>query len=79
MADICKIGDPMKVRVIAVDEQERVKLSRRAALVEEGADSDEQMAGVGADSGNANGSRGEGQGNGPRRGGGGGRKRESRS
>ena len=79
VADICKIGDPMKVRVIAVDEQDRVKLSRRAALVEEGADSDEQMAGVGADSGNANGARGEGQGNGPRRGGGGGRKRESRS
>jgi polyribonucleotide nucleotidyltransferase len=83
VADICQIGDPMKVRVIAVDEQDRVKLSRRAALVEDGADSEEQMASVGADSGNAQGSRGEGQGNSSRRGGGGGggrgRRRESRS
>lgn len=32
--DICKVGDAMKVKVIAVDEQDRVKLSRRAAAQE---------------------------------------------
>ena len=51
--------------------------------MEGGADSEEQMASVGADSGSAQGSRGEGKGNSSRRGGGGGggggRKRESRS
>ncbi|MBN2023129.1 MAG: polyribonucleotide nucleotidyltransferase [Pirellulales bacterium] len=34
VADVCKVGDPMKVKVIAVDEQDRVKLSRRAAMAE---------------------------------------------
>jgi len=34
VADVCKIGDAMKVKVIAVDEQDRVKLSRRAAMAE---------------------------------------------
>ncbi|GIW99674.1 MAG: polyribonucleotide nucleotidyltransferase [Pirellulaceae bacterium] len=29
---ICKVGDPMKVLVIDIDEQDRVKLSRRRAL-----------------------------------------------
>jgi len=33
--DICQIGDPMKVKVIMVDDQGRVKLSRKAALKEE--------------------------------------------
>ncbi|QGJ70801.1 Polyribonucleotide nucleotidyltransferase [Planctomycetales bacterium 10988] len=35
VADICKVGDVMKVKVIAIDEQDRVKLSRRAAILEE--------------------------------------------
>ncbi len=35
VADICKIGDEMPVKVIAVDEQDRVKLSRKAALQEQ--------------------------------------------
>src|SRR5690606_14713445 len=32
VADICKVGDQMTVKVIAVDDQDRVKLSRRAAM-----------------------------------------------
>jgi len=39
VSDICAVGDAMQVKVIAVDEQDRVKLSRRAALQElEGSD-----------------------------------------
>jgi polyribonucleotide nucleotidyltransferase len=34
VSDICQVGDAMKVKVIAVDEQDRVKLSRRAAMQE---------------------------------------------
>lgn len=34
VADICQVGDKMQVKVIAVDEQDRVKLSRRVALQE---------------------------------------------
>jgi polyribonucleotide nucleotidyltransferase len=34
--DVCQIGDEMKVKVIDVDGQDRVKLSRRAALEELG-------------------------------------------
>lgn len=32
VGDVCKIGDKMEVKVIAVDEQNRVKLSRKALL-----------------------------------------------
>jgi polyribonucleotide nucleotidyltransferase len=35
VADACKLGDVMKVKVIAVDDQGRVKLSRKAAMKEE--------------------------------------------
>ncbi len=34
-ADECKLGDAMRVKVIAVDEQGRVKLSRKAAIMDE--------------------------------------------
>ena len=34
VADVCKIGDPMQVKVIAIDDQDRVKLSRRVAMRE---------------------------------------------
>jgi polyribonucleotide nucleotidyltransferase len=34
--DVCKEGDKMAVKVIAVDEQNRVKLSRKAVLAEQG-------------------------------------------
>jgi polyribonucleotide nucleotidyltransferase len=36
VADVCRMGDRLKVKVIAVDEQDRVKLSRRAAMEELG-------------------------------------------
>jgi len=32
VADVCKVGDEMQVKVIAIDDQDRVKLSRRVAL-----------------------------------------------
>ncbi len=35
VGDICKVGDSMSVKVIAVDEQDRVKLSRRAAMADD--------------------------------------------
>jgi polyribonucleotide nucleotidyltransferase len=34
VADVCRVGDTMMVKVIAVDEQDRVKLSRKAAMRE---------------------------------------------
>ncbi|HMP06836.1 MAG TPA: polyribonucleotide nucleotidyltransferase, partial [Lacipirellulaceae bacterium] len=34
VADVCKVGDHLRVKVIAVDEQDRVKLSRKAVLRE---------------------------------------------
>ncbi|MFO0956370.1 MAG: polyribonucleotide nucleotidyltransferase [Isosphaeraceae bacterium] len=36
VADVCKVGDPMLVKVLMVDDQDRVKLSRKAALAETG-------------------------------------------
>lgn len=33
--DVCKIGDMMRVKVVAIDEQGRVKLSRKAVMREE--------------------------------------------
>jgi polyribonucleotide nucleotidyltransferase len=35
VADICKVGDMMEVKVIAIDDQERVKLSRKQVLREQ--------------------------------------------
>lgn len=34
VGDVCKIGDEIKVKVIAIDEQDRVKLSRKQAMRE---------------------------------------------
>jgi polyribonucleotide nucleotidyltransferase len=34
VADFCRVGDTMRVKVIAVDDQDRVKLSRKAVLRE---------------------------------------------
>jgi polyribonucleotide nucleotidyltransferase len=34
VADVCRVGDPMEVKVIAIDDQDRVKLSRRVAMRE---------------------------------------------
>ncbi len=36
VTEICHVGDPMLVKAIAVDDQDRVKLSRKAALAERG-------------------------------------------
>lgn len=36
VADVCRVGDSMLVKVILVDDQDRVKLSRKAALAERG-------------------------------------------
>lgn len=35
VADVCKMGDEMQVKVIAIDDQDRVKLSRKAVLHEQ--------------------------------------------
>jgi len=35
VADVCKVGDRMLVKVIAIDEQDRVKLSRKRAMKEQ--------------------------------------------
>jgi polyribonucleotide nucleotidyltransferase len=37
VADVCKVGDAMQVKVIAIDDQDRVKLSRKAVLREQAA------------------------------------------
>ena len=37
VTDICNLGDKLEVKVIAVDEQNRVKLSRKAVLAEQAA------------------------------------------
>jgi len=34
VGEVCRVGDEMHVKVIAVDEQDRVKLSRKAAMLE---------------------------------------------
>jgi polyribonucleotide nucleotidyltransferase len=36
VSDVCKVGDEMKVKVIAIDDQDRVKLSRKIAMQELG-------------------------------------------
>jgi len=37
VSDVCKVGDEMQVKVIAIDDQDRVKLSRKAVLREQAA------------------------------------------
>lgn len=34
VGDVCRIGDELQVKVIAIDEQDRVKLSRKQAMRE---------------------------------------------
>ena len=38
VSDVCRVGDEMRVKVILVDDQGRVKLSRKAVLKEEAAE-----------------------------------------
>jgi len=42
VTDICKPGDQLEVKVIAVDEQNRVKLSRKAVLNEQSGDDNDE-------------------------------------
>jgi len=35
VSDVCKVGDELRVKVILIDDQGRVKLSRKAVLLEE--------------------------------------------
>ncbi|MFP4055118.1 MAG: polyribonucleotide nucleotidyltransferase, partial [Phycisphaerae bacterium] len=58
--DICKVGDTLKVKCIDIDDMGRVKVSRKAVLVDEGVETDPLMPEGSADGG------------GERRGGGGG-------
>lgn len=41
--DVCKVGDVLEVKVIAVDDQNRVKLSRKAVLAESGSGSGDDV------------------------------------
>ena len=79
--DVCKLGDVVHVKVIEVDDHDRVKLSRRQALVELGLE--DEFAGQtapegGGDRGGDRGDRGGDRGDRSRRGGsgGGGRPRQ---
>jgi polyribonucleotide nucleotidyltransferase len=64
VTDVCKVGDILEVKVIAVDDQNRVKLSRKAVLAE-------AAGGSGGGSGEGGAPR---EGGGPRGGGGEGRR-----
>lgn len=44
VGEVCRVGDEMHVKVIAVDEQDRVKLSRKAAMLEMAAKGEENGA-----------------------------------
>jgi len=52
VSDVVKIGDMIKVKVILVDDQGRIKLSRKAAMIELG-----EPAGMGAGGGGGGGNR----------------------
>jgi len=43
VSDICKVGDVIQVKVIAIDDQDRIKLSRRVALRELAAQKKQQQ------------------------------------
>ncbi|MEM1109139.1 MAG: S1 RNA-binding domain-containing protein [Planctomycetota bacterium] len=43
VSDVVKVGDKVRVKVILIDEQGRVKLSRRAAMKEEGIEETEEV------------------------------------
>ncbi len=61
VADICKVGDELDVKVIAIDDQDRVKLSRRMAMQELGQTSGEGEAAGGSGGGNGGGGDGGGR------------------
>ncbi len=55
VADICKVGDELDVKVIAIDDQDRVKLSRRMAMQELGQTPGEGEAAAGSGNGGGDG------------------------
>ncbi len=70
--DVCRVGDAMLVKVIHIDDQDRVKLSRKAALAERGLEDDyakSHPAGERPPGGGDRGPRGGGDRGGPRGGG----------
>ena len=73
VADVCKVGDELDVKVIAIDDQDRVKLSRRMAMQELG-----QTSGDGENAGGQDNSENAGGANGGGNGGGGRERRERR-
>ncbi len=76
VTDVVKIGDMIKVKVILVDDQGRIKLSRKAVMIEENG-GQPAMAESGAGSGGGHGDGGgQGGGGGRRDGGGGGGRRD---
>ncbi len=47
VADFCKVGDRLRVKVLSIDEQDRIKLSHKVVMIEEGtADSAAKNAGA---------------------------------
>ncbi len=58
---ICKVGDPMQVLVIDIDDQNRVKLSRRRALEQLGIEDEFAQEGDGESGGREGRDRGEGR------------------
>jgi polyribonucleotide nucleotidyltransferase len=46
VSDVCNIGDELQVKVILVDEQDRVKVSRKAVLREQGGGGEEPVGGA---------------------------------
>ena len=59
VADVCRVGDELDVKVIAIDDQDRVKLSRRMAMQELGQTTGEGETPEGEGSGANGGSRRE--------------------
>jgi len=45
VSDVCAVGDPLKVKVIAVDDHDRVKLSHRQAVIETNGPPEEEDGG----------------------------------
>jgi polyribonucleotide nucleotidyltransferase len=60
VSDVVRIGDMIKVKVIMIDDQGRIKLSRKAALAAEGPDAKDGASGVPGEGGPEGGDRGHG-------------------
>ncbi|MEM9063890.1 MAG: polyribonucleotide nucleotidyltransferase [Planctomycetota bacterium] len=80
VTDVVSVGDTVKVKVILVDDQGRIKLSRKQAMTEEERQADAEARGLDQDGGGDRGGDGDGDGEGGKRRGGrrGGRRRGGR-